>query len=198
MSNQLYGYGMYYSGGNLVFETANNTRHTNYYANTGVTLHAGVWYHVVCTWNGTTVVTYLNGNQTVSASQVRPTTFSTYDFALGKNLSTNMAGFAGTIDEVGVWGRVLSAGEVTALYNSGNGTQYPFNGITVPVTYTPSTPLVTNSITTTVTAYPNQYSSIVHFNLKTSVAGRGSLLIYDVLGIKVATVFEGDLPAGGR
>ena len=30
MSNQLYGYGMYYSGGNLVFETANENMHTNY------------------------------------------------------------------------------------------------------------------------------------------------------------------------
>src|SRR5665213_2354471 len=130
MSNQLYGYGMYYSGGNLVFETANNTRHTNYYANTGVTLHAGVWYHVVCTWNGTTVVTYLNGNHTVSASQITPTTFSTYDFALGKNLPTNTAGFAGTIDEVGVWNRVLTSSEVASLFNTGTGFQYPFGSVT--------------------------------------------------------------------
>src|SRR5665213_1788159 len=128
MSNQLYGYGMYYSGGNLVFETANNNHHTNYYANTGVTLHAGVWYHVVCTWNGTTVVTYLNGNQTLSAAQATPTAFSNFDFGLGKNLPSNTAGFPGTIDEVGVWGRVLSATEVMALYNAGAGVAYPFNG----------------------------------------------------------------------
>jgi hypothetical protein len=129
MSIQLYGYGMYYSGGNLVFETASNTHHTNYYANTGVILHAGVWYHVVCTWNGTTVVTYLNGNQTLSASQATPTVFSTYDFGLGKNLPTNTAGFAGTIDEAGVWGRALTAAEVTSLYSSGTGNQYPFGGV---------------------------------------------------------------------
>ena len=132
----------------------------------------------------------------MSSSELTPTTFSTYDFSLGKNLHTNTAGFAGTIDEVGVWGRVLSASEVTALYNSGAGVAYPFTGVTVPITYASSTPLVTNAATTTVKAYPNPYSSIVHFNLKTSVAGRGSLVIYDVLGRRVATVFEGDLSVG--
>jgi hypothetical protein len=196
MSDQLYGYGMYYSSGRLVFETANNTSHTNYMANTGVTLQAGQWYHVVCTWNGTSVVTYLNGTETLSATESTPVTFNNYDFALGKNLHTNTAGFAGTIDEVGVWGRVLSAGEVTALYNSGAGVSYPFSGVIVPVVYAPSTPLVTSTITSSVTAYPNPYSSIVHFNLKTAAAGRGSLVIYDVLGRRVATVFEGDMPAG--
>jgi hypothetical protein len=47
-----------------------------------------------------------------------------------------------------------------------------------------------------VMAYPNPYLSIEHFTFKTSVAGRGSLVIYDVQGRKVATVFEGDLPPG--
>jgi hypothetical protein len=196
MSNQLYGYGMYYGGGNLVFETANTTKHTNYYANTGVTLHASLWYHVVCTWNGTSVVTYLNGTKTLSAAEGTPVTFNNYDFALGKNPHTNTAGFPGTIDEVGVWSRVLSPGKVTALNNSGAGVAYPFTGVTVPITYAPSAPLVTNNINTTVTAYPNPYSSIVHFNLKTAAAGRGSLVMNDVQGRRVATVFEGDLVAG--
>jgi hypothetical protein len=196
MSNQLYGYGMYYSSGRLVFETANASKHTNYYANTGVTLQAGVWYHVVCTWNGTTVVTYLNGVQRLSASQVTPCVFNNHDFGLGKNLPSNTAGFPGTIDEVGVWNRVLTSSEVASLYNTGTGFQYPFTATITTVSWAPSIPMVTNEITTLVTAYPNPYSSIVHFNLKTSVAGRGSLVIYDVLGRKVAIVFEGDLPAG--
>jgi hypothetical protein len=33
----------------------------------------------------------------------------------------------GSIDEVGIWSRALSSTEVTALYNSGNGFQYPFS-----------------------------------------------------------------------
>jgi len=138
----------------------------------------------------------LNGVQRLSASQVTPCVFNNYDFALGKNLPTNSAGFPGTIDEVGVWNRVLTSSEVASLYNTGTGFQYPFTATTTTVSWAPSVPMVTNEITTLVAAYPNPYSSMVHFNLKTSVAGRGSLVIYDVLGRKVVTVFEGDLPAG--
>jgi hypothetical protein len=116
------------------------------------------------------------------------------NFGVGQSLINGVHDFLGTIDEVSMWNRALTLTKVVNLYNSGAGLGYPF-GSTL-VTYTPSTPLVTNSITTTVTAYPNPYSSIVHFNLKTSQAGRGSLVIYDVLGRKVATVFEGDLTAG--
>ena len=32
----------------------------------------------------------------------------------------------GSIDEVGFWHRLLTAAEITSLYNSGNGTTYPF------------------------------------------------------------------------
>jgi hypothetical protein len=35
--------------------------------------------------------------------------------------------FNGSIDEVGIWSRVLSSGEVAELYNSGTGLAYPFN-----------------------------------------------------------------------
>jgi hypothetical protein len=34
--------------------------------------------------------------------------------------------------------------------------------------------------------------------MKSSIAGRGSLTLYDLLGRKVATVFEGDLTAGSE
>jgi hypothetical protein len=55
---------------------------------------------------------------------------------------------------------------------------------------------INNAQPTTVMAYPNPYLSIEHFKVKTSVAGRGSLVIYDVQGRKVATFFEGDLAIG--
>lgn len=35
--------------------------------------------------------------------------------------------FAGTFDEFGIWNRVLTAEEVTTLYNAGAGLQYPFS-----------------------------------------------------------------------
>lgn len=48
--------------------------------------------------------------------------------------------WAGTIDEVGIWARALTGSDLTALYNSGSGLQYPF---TVNATVTPSAQALT-------------------------------------------------------
>jgi len=40
--------------------------------------------------------------------------------------------FTGSIDEVGIWGRALTAFEIGALYNSGVGVAYPFSSIIIP------------------------------------------------------------------
>lgn len=34
----------------------------------------------------------------------------------------------GDIDEIGIWSRIITSGEVTSLYNSGAGLAYPFTG----------------------------------------------------------------------
>lgn len=44
--------------------------------------------------------------------------------------------FEGRIDEVGIWTRLLSTEEKTALYNSGDGGTYPFNDIPICWNYT--------------------------------------------------------------
>lgn len=41
------------------------------------------------------------------------------------NSTTYQEYFNGRLDAVSVWNKVLSADEVTQLYNSGNGKQYP-------------------------------------------------------------------------
>lgn len=44
--------------------------------------------------------------------------------------AVNGAGFYdGAVDECGLWNRVLSSAERACLYNSGNGTTYPFTGL---------------------------------------------------------------------
>jgi hypothetical protein len=47
-----------------------------------------------------------------------------FDFCAGA-LSNSVSPFLGEIDEVGIWDRVLTQDEVTELYNSGTGKQYP-------------------------------------------------------------------------
>lgn len=103
------------------------------------TLATGTWYMVTMTATAATTSTsttlqlYLNGvllSATCTASKAR-TAFSpaANNCALGTELfpaNTSSYEMDGMIDEVGVWSRALTSTEVTELYNSGTGRQYPF------------------------------------------------------------------------
>jgi len=83
------------------------------------TLFTGILYHFVFTWNYTTSVAwqiYLNGNldnsgtKTYSAASSNP-------FSLGVRTGT-VNYFTGILDDVRIYNRVLSAGEVQTIYAS--------------------------------------------------------------------------------
>src|SRR6202035_2479657 len=52
----------------------------------------------------------------------------------GKYNGSYQAYFDGDIDEVSIWNRALTSTEVSDLYNSGGGLQYPFAGGTSTTT----------------------------------------------------------------
>lgn len=81
--------------------------------------------------------------------------------------------FDGLIDGVGFWSRPLEADEWTALYNSGNGLDYPFSsGTTVsPSALTTSLTLNSPTITTDWTVSPSAFS-----------------LSFDAQGVNITTV----------
>lgn len=101
-----------------------------FYDGTGShTLLANTWYFVVFTYDSTNgLIGYVNAasDATVAANG---TLKATTGAALAIGNDTNTAGRfpAGKIDEVGVWSRALTSTEITELYNSGAGLQYPFN-----------------------------------------------------------------------
>lgn len=81
------------------------------------------WTHVLVTYNSatTTFTFYVNG--VTAGTQVSALASWTPVDMLG--LAGN-AGLDGSLDEVAVWSRVLTAGEIAAVYNSGSGLAYPF------------------------------------------------------------------------
>lgn len=95
------------------------------------TLSNDTWYHIVAVqtvntkWelfvNGTSAGSFSNGSSYNSASG-SPMVLG----ATGDNMGGVIYFFNGLIDEVGIWSRALSAGEITTLYNGGAGLQYPF------------------------------------------------------------------------
>lgn len=99
---------------------------------TGLTISNGTWYHLVMINSVAEGLSYLYIDGVSQGTKpVGTTCFNgTAPFMIGAD-QTGAADaaanfFDGIIDEVGVWSRVLTSGEVTSLYASGAGLQYPF------------------------------------------------------------------------
>ncbi len=78
-------------------------------------LLANTWYHIACTYNGSSIKAYLNGSleATTSASGGVASAGKLY---IGTGPST---WFNGSLDEVRIYNRALSSDEVASLYNAG-------------------------------------------------------------------------------
>ena len=93
---------------------------------------ADTWRHVVATWDtaGLLATMYVDGASVATAVLTATTyTQNTLAFSFHSAFSTSRIG-AGTgvgVDELGFWDRVLTAAEVTELYNGGAGLAYPFS-----------------------------------------------------------------------
>ena len=86
------------------------------------------WTHMVFMRNKAAVEVqlYINGVvQDNNAITIAPTAHSG-DFNLSRYMFTGDRFFAGRIDEVGFWKRVLTTDEIAELYNGGTGLSYPF------------------------------------------------------------------------
>jgi hypothetical protein len=87
------------------------------------------WYHVVAIFrgNGLTSQIYLNGTDvSVNAATFSGGIYNSTNYLYFGNNDSELYNTASVIDEIGVWNRVLTAGEVTILYNTGLGKTHPF------------------------------------------------------------------------
>jgi len=87
----------------------------------------GEWYFLVGRYNPTTKKAELNvnnGTKAVAASALTNVPDQTYKLIVLGNLAGDET--YGLIDSVSMWWRYLSDAEITTLYNSGNGLEFPF------------------------------------------------------------------------
>lgn len=85
----------------------------------GTTINTATWYHLAVTYDGTTIKIYVNGTSDaapVSSTFVAPSN----GFTIGTRVSNDIF-FNGQIDSVKIWKAALTASQITADYNSGNG-----------------------------------------------------------------------------
>jgi hypothetical protein len=110
------------------------------YAHVNWSPSTGVWYFLASTLHPSdnTVGLYINGvSQSITYSNSGTTAHAigtnTSPFTFGTYYSGGSTGnfLDGSLDDWSVWTRVLSGAEITTLYNSGTGLQYPFTVATV-------------------------------------------------------------------
>lgn len=88
-------------------------------------INLNTWHHVVATYDGAGNVSFYRDGASAGTYSISWTDGAgTADAWIGSFLGSSNF-FGGIIDEVGIWDRELSASEVTELYNSGAGKQYP-------------------------------------------------------------------------
>lgn len=95
-------------------------------ASSSISTSSGAWQHVVVTYDNTSAsnqpIFYVNGSVSATTQNVAPigsagTSDSSNALTLGGNVATDST-FAGSIDEVRIYNRVLSPSEVTTLYTN--------------------------------------------------------------------------------
>lgn len=129
--------GVFSAGHEAFFRLANQTTQALAYHNgswryiaLSSLLSTSVFEHIVITYDSVTgMKLYRNNSLEGSHAAVGITAYTGFTNSIG-SYSTGYSNC--TIDEVSIWSRVLTTDERTALYNSGDGLQYPY-GETVAV-----------------------------------------------------------------
>ena len=116
---------------NKIYGLFEATDGTNVEVNTITAITDTDWHHIVWTFNNSdkTNRLYLDGVLEDDDTEIlSPETSDAKNAYIGGDKWNNIQYFDGDIDEVGIWDRALTSGEVTDLYNSGAGITYPFDG----------------------------------------------------------------------
>ncbi|MBI9065785.1 MAG: VCBS repeat-containing protein [Salinivirgaceae bacterium] len=93
----------------------NNTEWHNIITSAGV-INTGNWFHLATTYDGTTAIIYINGEQAVSETEATYIAGST-PLTIGRR-SSGLLNFDGKIDDICVWNRALTQTEVQARMNT--------------------------------------------------------------------------------
>jgi len=96
---------------------------TTFYTRSSTQNPVGTWYMITVTYDGSTARAYKNGASIGSGA----VSASTASFNLSKGFTFSGTGSTKeSIDEVGIWNRVLNSSDISYLYNSGNGLFNPY------------------------------------------------------------------------
>jgi len=84
-------------------------------------LNDGNWHNIIYTYDYTTkeVKAYVDGNTTAEATFTIASWNTNYRIAIGWDGITSIYHFEGNVDECAYWENIISASDITSIYNSG-------------------------------------------------------------------------------
>jgi len=127
-STNYYGYRLQvYTSGYFTFYLFTGT--SNYleiYTETDIA--DNTWHHLVFTWNGTTAYVYLDNDKDAGTSWSISIGYqgSAEHLVFGRSIWSDRY-YSGNLDLVAIWNRALTDAEVSNLYSSGLGLDYPYD-----------------------------------------------------------------------
>ena len=93
----------------------------------GQTVSDGIFHHSAVTYDGNNMTLYLDGAAIASRAQTQLSYASVYYYQLGAGYTSGwpagnsgVSWFSGLIDEVSLYNRALSSGEIAAIYSAGS------------------------------------------------------------------------------
>ncbi|MCW3464827.1 Ig-like domain-containing protein [Chitinophaga nivalis] len=187
------GWGVGYQNSSMFFflQGANNT--AGFYLRGDQNIQNNTWYHVVATYDGTTMSLYLNGalyaSTTTVSGDIVYQGLNSDVFGIGAFQDENeFYPVNGRIDEVYVYGRTLSATEVKTFYDSYQfGLVEPFNrpasGAKTPVATSQATSN-TAKVSNTLKVFPNPSGGEIKLEGLTDFAG-SFITVTDLQGRRV-------------
>lgn len=126
--NLEWGFGTRFTSANVWTFRCTNTSTTHFQADDTVGIATGSFVHLVGTYDsGTKILTLYKNGSSVGTNTLTGTLNSSASAPInvGGESGTSPIQVSSAMDQCGFWkGRILSAGDVTALYNSGNGLSY--------------------------------------------------------------------------
>jgi hypothetical protein len=88
------------------------------------TIPTNSWSHVAITYDQQNIKIYINGVLNKTEQETDDLTPNNNVLSIGRVIresNSNFQEFDGNLDEVSIWNEAITAAEITALYNSGNG-----------------------------------------------------------------------------
>lgn len=106
--------------GHYAFGFSHGTTYTEIFSS--ATYEIGVWTFLAATFDGVTIKGYVNGDLEASTTITGDSTIlynTSYDVTIGGDVPRSIEYFPGMVDEVAIFNRVLSSGEIKQLFLSG-------------------------------------------------------------------------------